>query len=112
MKKLIKTTLIWMLVFICSQVSASPDITGLQLTAENQHLALYIDTCTTEIVVVDKASQQAWYSNPPNWNELELQARGSARDKLGAQIVITYDRSDRQNRETNNYSESIVHGLY
>ncbi len=85
---------------------------SMQLVTENEYLALYIDLDTAEIAVVDQVSGERWYSNPSNWKDLETQARGTAKDQLGAQVLITYDRPDRRNREVNNYNESIVHGLF
>lgn len=85
---------------------------SMQLVTENEYLALYIDLDTAEVAVVDQVSGERWYSNPSNWKDLETQARGTAKDQLGAQVLITYDRPDRRNREVNNYNESIVHGLF
>lgn len=85
---------------------------NMELVAQNEHLVLYIDRATTEIAVAQLSSGRVWYSNPQGWNKLETQARGTAKEQLGAQFVITYDRSDRRNREMNNYTDSILHGLF
>lgn len=85
---------------------------NMELVAQNEFLSLYIDRDTTEIAVVQLSSGRVWYSNPQDWNKLETQARGTAKEQLGAQFVITYDRSDRRNREANNYTDSILHGLF
>jgi len=93
-----------------SGVDAVP--ANMELVAQNEHLSLYIDRATTEIAVVQLSSGRVWYSNPQGWNKLETQARGTAKEQLGAQFLITYDRSDRRNREINNYTDSILHGLF
>ncbi len=85
---------------------------NMTLVAQNEFLALYMDPATTEIAVMELASGRVWFSNPQNWNKLETQARGTAKEQLGAQLLITYDRSDRRNREMNNYTDSIKHGLF
>lgn len=114
-QRLIKSglLLLGLLVFVVHTAAGEPqELADMQLAAENQFLRLYIHPETTEIAVFEKASGAVWYSNPPNWNTLETQARGEAKEQLGAQFLITYDRSDRRNRQANNYTQSISHGLF
>lgn len=103
---------VFVMAAVCNAAGDTRDLRSMQLAANNEYLALYVDVNTTEIAVVDQISGQRWYSNPSNWKDLETQARGTAKDQLGAQVLITYDRPDRRNREVNNYNESIVHGLF
>ena len=98
---------------VCRADSGAHEVPGnMELVAQNEFLSLYIDRATTEIAVLEHSSGRVWYSNPQDWNKLETQARGTAKEQLGAQLLITYDRSDRRNREMNNYSDSIMHGLF
>jgi len=92
--------------------AAAPPLGHMDPVAENEHLVLYMDPETTAIAVYSKASRDVWYSNPPDWETKETTARGAAKEQLGSQVILTYDRSDRRNREINNYSASITEGLF
>ena len=94
------------------QAAAAPQLDNMEPVAENEYLVLYMNPETTEIAVYNKASRDVWYSNPPDWETQETTARGAAKEQLGSQVILTYDRSDRRNREMNNYSASITEGLF
>lgn len=102
-----------LLAFIAETSFCAAAVPGnMSLVAENDDLALYINRSTTEIAVVQKASGNVWYSNPQDWSKLETHARGTAKEQLGAQLLIAYDESERRNREMNNYTDSTAHGLF
>ena len=52
---------------------------GMRLVADNEYLSLYINDDTTEIAVRDKRTGSIWYSNPPDRDQNEKIARGTAK---------------------------------
>ena len=92
------------LVFCSGAVLAQ--ISGFDKIAENDYLILHINKQTTEIAVEEKSSGEIWYSNPPDRNEMEARARGTARDLLNSQVkIIYYDLGDRM-YEMNTYGDA------
>lgn len=81
---------------------------GFTCVSENEYLRLYVDYNTTEIAVEEKASGNIWYSNPQGREELETIARGTARDELSAQILLSYFLPGNKQMFMNNYSDSIA----
>ena len=118
MRKLRIITVLFLSLFLLSTMvgHAGSDshevLDSMEVAAENEYLVLYLNPKTSEIAVYDKETEQIWFSNPYDWENLEKAARGTAKEQLGAQFIITYDRPDRRNREANNYSESIALNLF
>ncbi|MFP4661087.1 MAG: DUF5696 domain-containing protein [Halanaerobiales bacterium] len=88
------------------------ELESFTIAAENDYLKLYIDNETTEIVVQDKSTGNLWFSNPPGREEVEKIARGSAREELNSQILLSYYLPGNKLRTMNNYSDSIVFQQY
>lgn len=98
------------LVFCSGAVLAQ--ISGFDKIAENDYLILHINKQTTEIAVEEKSSGEIWYSNPPDRNEMEARARGTARDLLNSQVkIIYYDLGDRM-YEMNTYRDAVLNEQY
>lgn len=84
-------------------------LSAMDLVAENEFLALYVDMSTTEIAVWDKSHACVWYSNPVDRDTAEKVARGAAKDALGSQLTIKYDPNEILK---DNYNFSIKSGQY
>lgn len=79
---------------------------GLNLVAENEYLALYIDPETTEIAVKDKRGGRMWHSNPQDREE-DKKAEGVNFENLSAQFSIVYNDEKGQTFYANNYTEAV-----
>lgn len=83
----------------------SPDY---ELAAENSQLQLYINPETAELAVVETANGTIWFSNPPNRDREETVARGTAKNALGAQLLLTYFTQIGAEVTLDTYNESVV----
>ncbi|MEJ6949730.1 DUF5696 domain-containing protein [Natronospora cellulosivora (SeqCode)] len=83
-----------------------------QEIAENEHLVLFINHENSEVAVQDKDSGTIWYSNPPNRDEKETIARGSARNELNSQVLLSFYLPGNRRRHMNNYADSIVYNQF
>ena len=74
----------------------------MELMAENDHLALYIDPVTTEIALWDKGADALWFSNPPGRNR---------RQETGQEVVqIRYDAPTSPDKLMSSYTHSVQLG--
>lgn len=114
MKRLLILALISLLCgsILSPSTSAISSLDKYVLVSENDHLALYIDTTNTSIAIRDKRSDVNWFSNPENWESNELLARGKTKDKLGAQLSITYFNLRDIRLTMDNYNDSIVYDQF
>lgn len=94
------------------EVQALPDVPGMELAAENEYLALYINPGTTETAVLNKASGDLWYSSPPNREGEETIARGTEKQRLGASISIKYYDSSQRLRTLDSFTQSVLYGQF
>ena len=96
----------------CSPAFAAAfDLSGFELVAENEHLALYLNEASVEFAVLEKASGEVWFSNPYDRMRKEQVARGSARDMLNAQVVVSYYSANRL-LQMDSYNDSVRHGQH
>lgn len=84
---------------------------GFELVSENEFAGLYVNMSTAEIAVLVKADGTVWFSNPPDRATMETLTRGTGKDRLSAQLVITY-YSVNQKLEMDSYNDSIKHGQF
>jgi hypothetical protein len=70
-------------------VNAGVQLEGMDLVAENDSLALFLNKVTTEIAVKDKSNGQLWYSNPQD-REKDSLASPFEKGALSSQISLTY----------------------
>lgn len=91
--------------------TAAAPLSDMTLIAENEYLALYINEANAEVAVLDKSSNQTWYSNPQDWNTGEKIANGTTKNQLGAQFIITYDR-DNSEIIRDSYNHSVQLGQF
>jgi hypothetical protein len=81
-------------------VYSAYSLQGYDVVAENEVLILMMNRTTTEIAVVDKATGQIWYSNPPGGK--------SQREQLS----ITYWDPEDKVRSLNSYSDAVEYGQF
>lgn len=112
------STKLWtLMIFVMACLVFSPTVVaqeppgGFETVAENEHLILYFNESTVELAVLDKASGHLWYTNPPERARKETVARGTNKDRLNAQIVITYNSANQQNL-MDSFNDSVKYGQY
>lgn len=88
-KHLFRAVLV-LLILAAALGSTQAELADFDLVAENGELQLYIKKSTTEIAVLVKATGHIWYSNPADRQTMETIARGAAKDRLNAQLLIGY----------------------
>lgn len=81
---------------------------GFEIVAENDHLVMYMNMETAEVAVLDKQSEQIWYTNPPDRNSVEKIARGDAKLAQGAQFRLTYFEPGDIMRTVDSYISSVA----
>lgn len=81
-------------------------VEGMDGVAASDEIALYVNKATAEIAVRDLRSGRLWYSNPQNRDE-DAQAVGVNKEKLSAQMSITYENHTLQSFSMNSYSDSV-----
>lgn len=113
MSRLVCVTGTIMLALVAAYVCASAEIAAIderfQLAAENQHLALYIDPQTAEVVVQQKETDLIWSTNPLDRGTVEKIARGTAMNELQSQLILHYYTPDDIQKSIDSYSESVSH---
>lgn len=102
----------WALLCVSLAASGQAELSGFELVAENEHLALYLkDDGVLEFAVLDKASGNLWFSNPYDRERKEVMARGAAKATLNAQVIINYFEANRL-LQMDSYNDSVLHGQY
>ncbi|MDI9413953.1 MAG: DUF5696 domain-containing protein [Bacillota bacterium] len=96
------------LVFGVSSIQANA-LQDYEQVAQNEYLELYINPETAEIAVYDLATKEIWYSNPPNRDREEKVARGKSKERLGAQIILTYFTQVGAEITMDNYNDSVIY---
>lgn len=76
---------------------AKPDrVPGMDKTAENDALALYMNKTTAELAVFDKRSGRIWYTNP---QDRDKDSKASAFEKQGLASQLSMQFSDSNNNK-------------
>ncbi|MEJ6950134.1 DUF5696 domain-containing protein [Natronospora cellulosivora (SeqCode)] len=87
-------------------------VDGYEFAVENEYLKLYVNHDTAEVAVQDKSTGEIWYTNPPDRDEMETQARGSGLDAMSSQLSFDFFiQADRQ-RSMNSYNDSVSRGQF
>jgi len=86
-------------------------LTETEITLENEYLSFKLDTRTTMFTVTDKRTGKVWYSNPQDW-EQDSVAIASARNRLRAQLLLTYGQVTSAITEIDNYTLSVANNAY
>jgi hypothetical protein len=84
-------------------------IEGMQGVAANDRIALYVDKKNAAIAVLDIANGEIWFSNPADREDDPI-AKGINKERLSAQMSITYEDNKLQKFTLNSYSDSVKHG--
>lgn len=85
---------------------SSQGVSGMQLVAEDQRLALYYNEETTEIAVRDGTSGEIWYSNPKERAEDGL-ASAYEKEVLSSQLNVSFRDAMGTLENFPNFSSSI-----
>lgn len=85
---------------------------GMRLVADNEYLSLYINDDTTEIAVRDKWTDSVWYSNPPDRDQNEKIARGTAKAHLGSQLSIVFCTPGDLEQRKDSFNDSVSLGQF
>ncbi|MDD3715279.1 MAG: hypothetical protein PHU16_10570, partial [Atribacterota bacterium] len=94
------------------KTGGSEDIEGMDtLAAENEFLALYVNSEHTNIAVLDKRTGQVWHSNPPNAADDPV-AAGANKDRLKSQLYLTYYDRNGQKKTYDNFYDCIKRGQF
>lgn len=98
-------------ILTCAAGSLAHVLPGFSMAAENEYLQLYLNEELVEFAVVDKASGDIWFSNPPDRQEKETVVGGTNKLRLNSQLTLTYYVSNQQ-RQMDSYNDSVLIGQY
>lgn len=84
---------------------------NLSLMLENEYLQFYMDLSTAEFAVKNLATGDWWFSNPTDLEQRESIAKGTALQRLRAQIAIEYSFNANV-RTLDSYSDGVLYGQY
>lgn len=65
------------------------DLASFALASENENLAFYVNDITGFFAILNKKTNDIWYSNPLDWEKDQI-AQASNREQLQSQLVVTY----------------------
>ncbi len=92
-------------------VVSSLELPNMKVVTENKCLSLYINQKTAEIAVMDKMTGAVYFSNPPERDKDNLANAGN-KEKMGAQISITYFTGSGQIKTMNSAVDSVKPGQF
>ena len=85
--------------------------TGWVEAASNDEAMLSINLETTEISVASTDGETVWYSNPQDRADDEI-ANGANKQRLGAQLMLTYYTPNSMQIQADNYIDAILNGQF
>ena len=97
--------------YVESNPVSAPDWEGMRAVAENDRLVLYLREETSEVAVRCKETGAVFTSNPPDRKEDPI-ASASNRDKMSAQLLVSYYNASSTLFSIDNYAQSIAHGAF
>ncbi len=65
------------------------DLSSFTLASENKKLAFYVNDITGFFAILNKKTNDIWYSNPLDWENDEI-AKAANREQLRSQLMVTY----------------------
>ena len=89
----------------------APDWEGMRAVAENDRLVLYLREETSEVAVKCKETGAVFTSNPLNRAEDPI-ASATNRNKMSAQLLVSYYNASSTLFTIDNYTQSIAHGAF
>lgn len=90
---------------------ASPNVSGMQLAAENDFLKLYINTKTAETAVYDKRTGMTTYSNPVGAADDAIAGK-THKSYLQSQLIVDFYNAARNSSTYNSYDYSTSIGQF
>ncbi|WJH32627.1 hypothetical protein N6H14_20200 [Paenibacillus sp. CC-CFT747] len=81
-------------------------LTGMELAAENETFALYVNKTKGDIALKDKRSGFVWFSNPPG-RERDPKASPQYKADMASQFVLTYYNDKGQTNNFNSFDDSV-----
>lgn len=106
----VATILVFMLL-LSTSVLAVDFLDGYEMVADNEESELYFNSTTVELAIRNKQTGKVWYTNPPERDTKETMARGSSKDRLNSQIVITY-YANNERFQMDSYNDSVAYDQY
>ncbi|MFY9495390.1 MAG: DUF5696 domain-containing protein [Limnochordia bacterium] len=98
-----------MILLLGTSVLAADHLSGFEIVAENEESELYFNAETVELAVRNKQTGHVWYTNHPERDAKETMTRGSSKDRLNSQIVITY-YANNERFTMDSYNDAVLHG--
>ena len=65
------------------------DLASFALASENENLAFYVNDITGFFALLNKKTNDIWYSNPLDWEKDKI-AQASNKEQLQSQLIVTY----------------------
>ncbi|MDE7061088.1 MAG: hypothetical protein K2O71_05780, partial [Lachnospiraceae bacterium] len=90
---------------------ASPNVSGMQLAAENDFLKLYINTKTAQTAVYDKRTGMTTYSNPEGAEDDAIAGK-THKSYLQSQLIVDFYNAARNSSTYNSYDYSTSIGQF
>ncbi|MDF2725349.1 MAG: hypothetical protein K0Q59_5026, partial [Paenibacillus sp.] len=86
---------------------------SMELTAENEAMALYYNPQTTEIAVKNKKDGTIWFSNPQDREE-DSKASGVNKSMLSSQLLVNFSDKEKtgQPQQYNSFDQSVKYGQF
>ena len=100
-----------MILLLGTSVLAADHLSGFEIVAENEESELYFNAETVELAVRNKQTGHVWYTNHPERDAKETMTRGSSKDRLNSQIVITY-YANNERFYMDSYNDAVLHGKW
>ncbi|MFW6256668.1 MAG: DUF5696 domain-containing protein [Bacillota bacterium] len=102
-----------LLLFITTAAGISAEIPeNYELKAQNRYLGLYINEEDTTVALQRKDNKDVWFTNPDDWEEKEEIAGGSTKNRLGANLFLSYFTPRDQERNFDSYNDSIAYDQF
>lgn len=98
-------------VAFAAKSDASPNVSGMQLAAENDFLKLYIDTKTAQTAVYDKRTGAITYSNPEGAEDDAIAGK-THKSYLQSQLIVDFYNAARNSSTYNSYDYSTSIGQF
>ena len=106
------TVSLTLVMLLAACVFAAEDLpAAMTLMMENDSLQFYMDLSTAEFAVKNLATGDLWFSNPANLESRESIARGTALQRLKAQLAIEYSFNAFV-RSLDSHTDSVLFGQY
>lgn len=90
---------------------SEPNVPGMELVAENEHLKLYTDTKAASVAIYDKRTGTASYSNPPGADN-DKNANQTNKAYLKSQLIVEFYNEGQKKGIYDTFSMGVDRGQY